>query len=264
MGRGIATCFWPLLAFLVWEVSARGQAPEKAPAVLPLADQLFSPIRKIDLPAPLGLAAAPVARQDTLAQLVDRLEDADTAGLETADAAMLARRLRAIARKLEESQPLRISRLTLARSVDGRGQCEPWPAGHAYRPGRGDEPGDRMLVLVEVEHLKYSHKDGREECGFTVRTELRDRTSARQQLHFPAKVVRKADDSGRQWLTLCFHLPPKLLPGQHTLAVEVEQAEGKAAVRTRKSVEFLVGLGREDAPAASFQEAEKVQGGSVK
>lgn len=252
-----------LPALLGWATVGHGQTPEKAPAALPVADQLFAPIRKIDMPVPLGLPAAPTARADTLADIVGRMEEADTAGLDSAEAAALARRLRSLVRKLEECQPMRISRLALAKSVDDRGQSEPWPAGHMFRPGRGDEPGDRMLVLVEVENLRFSSKDGRDECAFAVRTELRDRASIRQQMTFPAKAVRKPDDSGRQWLTLCFHLPPRLNPGQHTLAVEVEQADGKLAIRTRKTVEFLVGIGRDDAPSGQFQGPKTGIGGST-
>ena len=260
----VIICPVPLFALpllLAWVQCGLGQAPDKAPAALPVADQLFAPIRKVDIPSPLGLPVAPAQRGDALGDLVSRLEEADTAGLDSEDAAALARRLRALARKFDERQPMRISRLALAKSVDERGQAESWPAGHAFRPGRGDEPGDRVLVLVEVENLRFCSKDGRDECAFAVRTELRDRASVRQQLTFPAKAVRKPEDSGRQWLTLCFHLPPKLNPGQHTLAVEVEQADSKLAVRTRKTIEFLVGIGRDDAPATQIQGPRTGMGG---
>lgn len=265
MGPIVFTRRMPLLTLpvlLAWTEAGHGQLPDKPPAALPVADQLFSPIRKIEMPSPLGLPAAPATRGDSLADLVARLEEADTAGLESADAAALARRLRTLARKFDECQPMRISRLVITKSVDERGQAEPWPAGHAFRPGRGDEPGDRLLVLVEVENLRFCAKEGRDECAFAVRTELRDRASVRQQMTFPAKAVRKPEDTGRQWLTLCFHLPPRLNPGQHTLAVEVEQADGKWAVRTRKSVEFLVGIGRDEAAAGQIQGLKTSTGGS--
>ena len=252
-----------LPVLLAWAHSGHAQVPAKPPGALPVADQLFSPIRKIEMPSPLGLPAAPATRSDSLADLVARLEEADAAGLDSADAAALALRLRTLARKFDECQPMRISRLVIAKSVDERGQAEPWPAGHAFRPGRGDEPGDRMLVLLEVENLRFCSKEGRDECVFAVRTELRDRASVRQQMTFPAKAIRKPEDTGRQWLTLCFHLPPRLNPGQHTLGVEVEQADGKLAVRTRKTVEFLVGIGRDDAPAGQIQGQRTGIGGST-
>lgn len=247
-----------MLAFAGWATTVAAQSP---PPVLPVADQLFQPVRKVELDPVAAFRSQNPKPNESIASLVSRLEESDSTGLDQADAAGLARRLRELARRLDERQSTRISRLVLARSVDPRGNCELWPAGHAYRPGRGDEPGDRMLALVEVEHLKFQFREGSEECSFSVRTELRDRLSVRQTMSFPAKAVRKADEANRQWLTLCFHLPPRLSPGQHSLSVEIEQSDGNVTTKTRKSVEFLVGIGRDEPPPETSRAPRTGTGG---
>lgn len=224
------------------------------PAALPVADRLFtqtgqltpptvaSPILKSAEARSIPDARHHEAAPSDLNTLLQQIESRNFENLPPEAAKAAAHRLREMARRLEQRQPLTVTRVALARSVDANGTCHPWPAGHLFRPGRGDEPGDRVLTYLELEHLKYHARDGRNECHFTVSLELRDRTTVKQTMSFPARVVRQRADSDSHWLTLCFHLPGKLNPGPHSLVVVVEQKDEPAPRIARKSVDFLVAL----------------------
>ena len=244
-----------------------------APAALPVANQLFIRESKpvvpstnfpILTPAEARIVPDTKTNQTAPSELNTLLQQIESRNFEnlTPDASKAAaNRLREVARRLEQRQPLTIARVTLARSVDANGRCYPWPAGHIFRPGRGDEPGDRLLTYLEIDQLKHHAREGREECTFTVRMELRDRTTVRQSMSFPARVLRQRADSDSHWLTLCFHLPGKLNPGPHSLMVEVEQKDEPAPRLARKSLDFLVGLGSDPEQNASARPNQSLTGG---
>lgn len=246
---------------------------EPVPAELPVANQLFireskPPIPSPNLPilTPTDARVAPDTKQyqtapTELNALLQQIESRNFDNLGPDASKLAANRLREVARRLEQRQPLSVARVTLARSVDANGTCFPWPAGHLFRPGRGEEPGDRLLTYLEIDHLKHHAREGREECTFTVRLELRDRATIKQSMSFPARVVRQRADSDSHWLTLCFHLPGKLNPGPHSLMVEVEQRDEPAPRLARKSVDFLVGLGADSEQNASSGANQPLAGG---
>jgi hypothetical protein len=246
---------------------------EPVPAELPVANQLFIreikpaiPLPNLPILTPADVRVAPDMKQyqtapTELNALLQQIESRNFDNLSPDASKSAANRLREVARRLEQRQPLSVARVTLARSVDAKGTCHPWPAGHLFRPGRGEEPGDRLLTYLEIDHLKHHSREGREECTFNVRLELRDRTTIKQSMSFPARVVRQRADSDSHWLTLCFHLPGKLNPGPHSLMVEVEQRDEPAPRLARKSVDFLVGLGPDSEQNTSMGSNQPLAGG---
>ena len=206
--------------------SVQAPPPKPDPPEAPLAAAPAATL-KDSLDAALKmLGESEQSDRETLLALIRLAACIDKKDLErlTADeVAGTLERLRQLTGQLRQRARLSLDRMCFCKTIEGFGQYEPWPVGHAFRAGGEGEPGERVQVYVEVRNFGCQASQGQYETRLSSSLSILDEQQNEVATLTPETSIDVSQTPRQDYfLNFQFHVPAKLKAGQYTLKVTVE------------------------------------------
>jgi len=144
--------------------------------------------------------------------------------------------------KLRKKADLSLENIHFCKDVHGFGSFDPLPSNHGFHQGKGNLPGEKILVYVEVENVHCNNEHGIYESMLSSNLEIHDSQGKVTNMAFPPRIDRSRAQRSDYHLTFQFRVPPKLQPGLYTLWVSVEETaiSGQLPRSCKKSIDFRV------------------------
>lgn len=144
--------------------------------------------------------------------------------------------------KLRKQATLNLENLTFCKDIHGFGSFDPLTSNHGFQQGKGNLPGEKIMVYVEVENVHCSKDNEVYESMLSSNLEIHDSNGKIINMAFPPRIDRSRAQRSDYHLTFQFRVPPKLQPGLYTLWVSVEETaiSGNLPRSCKKSIDFKV------------------------
>jgi hypothetical protein len=144
--------------------------------------------------------------------------------------------------KLRKQAALNLENLQFCKDIHGFGSFDPLTSSPGFQQGKGTQPGEKIMVYVEVENVQCSKDNGVYESMLSSNLEIHDSNGKILNMAFPPRIDRSRAQRSDYHLTFQFRVPPKLQPGLYTLWVSVEETEisGQVPRSCKKSIDFKV------------------------
>ena len=144
--------------------------------------------------------------------------------------------------KLRKQAALNLENLQFCKDIHGFGSFDPLTSSPSFQQGKGTQPGEKIMVYVEVENVHCSKDNGVYESMLSSNLEIHDSNGKILNMAFPPRIDRSRAQRSDYHLTFQFRVPPKLQPGLYTLWVSVEETaiSGQVPRSCKKSIDFKV------------------------
>ena len=144
--------------------------------------------------------------------------------------------------KLRKQAALNLENLQFCKDIHGFGSFDPLTSSPGFQQGKGTQPGEKIMVYVEVENVHCSKDNGVYESMLSSNLEIHDSNGKILNMAFPPRIDRSRAQRSDYHLTFQFRVPPKLQPGLYTLWVSVEETaiSGQVPRSCKKSIDFKV------------------------
>lgn len=144
--------------------------------------------------------------------------------------------------KLRKQAALNLENLQFCKDIHGFGSFDPLTSSPSFQQGKGTQPGEKIMVYVEVENVHCSKDNGVYESMLSSNLEIHDSNGKILNMAFPPRIDRSRAQRSDYHLTFQFRVPPKLQPGLYTLWVSVEETaiSGQGPRSCKKSIDFKV------------------------
>jgi len=144
--------------------------------------------------------------------------------------------------KLRTQAALNLENLQFCKDIHGFGSFDPLTSSPGFQQGKGTQPGEKIMVYVEVENVHCSKDNGVYESMLSSNLEIHDSNGKILNMAFPPRIDRSRAQRSDYHLTFQFRVPPKLQPGLYTLWVSVEETaiSGQVPRSCKKSIDFKV------------------------
>jgi hypothetical protein len=144
--------------------------------------------------------------------------------------------------KLRKQASLNLENLQFCKDIHGFGSFDPLTSSPGFQQGKGTQPGEKIMVYVEVENVHCSKDNGVYESMLSSNLEIHDSNGKILNMAFPPRIDRSRAQRSDYHLTFQFRVPPKLQPGLYTLWVSVEETaiSGQGPRSCKKSIDFKV------------------------
>ena len=144
--------------------------------------------------------------------------------------------------KLRKQAALNLENLQFCKDIHGFGSFDPLTSSPGFQQGKGTQPGEKIMVYVEVENVHCSKDNGVYESMLSSNLEIHDSNGKILNMAFPPRIDRSRAQRSDYHLTFQFRVPPKLQPGLYTLWVSVEETaiSGQGPRSCKKSIDFKV------------------------
>ena len=144
--------------------------------------------------------------------------------------------------KLRKQAALNLENLQFCKDIHGFGSFDPLTSSPGFQQGKGTQPGEKIMVYVEVENVHCSKDKGVYESMLSSNLEIHDSNGKILNMAFPPRIDRSRAQRSDYHLTFQFRVPPKLQPGLYTLWVSVEETaiSGQVPRSSKKSIDFKV------------------------
>ncbi len=144
--------------------------------------------------------------------------------------------------KLRTQAALNLENLQFCKDIHGFGSFDPLTSSPSFQQGKGTQPGEKIMVYVEVENVHCSKDNGVYESMLSSNLEIHDSNGKILNMAFPPRIDRSRAQRSDYHLTFQFRVPPKLQPGLYTLWVSVEETaiSGQGPRSCKKSIDFKV------------------------
>ena len=144
--------------------------------------------------------------------------------------------------KLRKQAALNLENLQFCKDIHGFGSFDPLTSSPGFQQGKGTQPGEKIMVYVEVENVHCSKDKGVYESMLSSNLEIHDSNGKILNMAFPPRIDRSRAQRSDYHLTFQFRVPPKLQPGLYTLWVSVEETaiSGQVPRSCKKSIDFKV------------------------
>ena len=144
--------------------------------------------------------------------------------------------------KLRKQATLNLENLHFCKDIHGFGSFDPLTSNHGFQQGKGNLPGEKIMVYVEVENVHCSKDNEVFESMLSSNLEIHDSNGKIINMAFPPRIDRSRAQRSDYHLTFQFRVPPKLQPGLYTLWVSVEETaiSGNLPRSCKKSIDFKV------------------------
>jgi len=144
--------------------------------------------------------------------------------------------------KLRKQAALNLENLQFCKDIHGFGSFDPLTSSPGFQQGKGTQPGEKIMVYVEVENVHCSKDNGVYESMLSSNLEIHDSNGKILNMAFPPRIDRSRAQRSDYHLTFQFRVPPKLQPGFYTLWVSVEETaiSGQVPRSCKKSIDFKV------------------------
>ena len=144
--------------------------------------------------------------------------------------------------KLRKQAALNLENLQFCKDIHGFGSFDPLTSSPSFQQGKGTQPGEKIMVYVEVENVHCSKDNGVYESMLSSNLEIHDSNGKILNMAFPPRIDRSRAQRSDYHLTFQFRVPTKLQPGLYTLWVSVEETaiSGQVPRTCKKSIDFKV------------------------
>ena len=144
--------------------------------------------------------------------------------------------------KLRKQAALNLENLQFCKDIHGFGSFDPLTSSPSFQQGKGTQPGEKIMVYVEVENVHCSKDNEVYESMLSSNLEIHDSNGKILNMAFPPRIDRSRAQRSDYHLTFQFRVPPKLQPGLYTLWVSVEETaiSGPVPRSCKKSIDFKV------------------------
>lgn len=144
--------------------------------------------------------------------------------------------------KLRKQATLNLENLHFCKDIHGFGSFDPLTSNHGFQQGKGNLPGEKIMVYVEVENVHCTKDNGVYESMLSSNLEIHDSNGKIINMAFPPRIDRSRAQRSDYHLTFQFRVPPKLQPGLYTLWVSVEETSisGGLPRSCKKSIDLKV------------------------
>lgn len=144
--------------------------------------------------------------------------------------------------KLRKQASLNLENLHFCKDIHGFGSFDPLTSSHGFQQGKGNLPGEKIQLYVEVENVHCSKDNEVYESMLSSNLEIHDSKGKVINMAFPPRIDRSRAQRSDYHLTFQFRVPPKLQPGLYTLWVSVEESAlpGQMPRSCKKSIDFKV------------------------
>ncbi|NBY03178.1 MAG: hypothetical protein EBQ87_14540, partial [Planctomycetes bacterium] len=144
--------------------------------------------------------------------------------------------------KLRKHAKLNLENLHFCKDIHGFGSFDPLTSNHGFQQGKGNLPGEKIMLYVEVENVHCSKDNDVYESILSSNLEIHDSNGKLINMAFPPRIDRSRAQRSDYHLTFQFRVPPKLQPGLYTLWISVEEnaISGQLPRSCKKSIDFKV------------------------
>lgn len=149
-----------------------------------------------------------------------------------------------LTRQLQAHLGLAISKLCFCRKKpEGFGLYDELPWNCSFESGVDGQPGEKVLVYVELKNFASKQRGGTFETAFAGSIELRDlQGRSVAKISFPTVSERTLSLKQDCFVTFQFHVPPHVPPNRYTMWVEVRDvlAQENQARVAKRSLDFRI------------------------
>ncbi|MBJ7431930.1 MAG: hypothetical protein JHC56_11395 [Gemmataceae bacterium] len=144
--------------------------------------------------------------------------------------------------KLRKQASLNLENMHFCKDIHGFGSFDPLTSSHGFQQGKGNLPGEKIQLYVEVENVHCSKDNEVYESMLSSNLEIHDSKGKVINMAFPPRIDRSRAQRSDYHLTFQFRVPPKLQPGLYTLWVSVEESaiSGQMPRSCKKSIDFRI------------------------